>query len=363
MTQAPEQIPPHGEDTGEGGCPSAAHGRSRRSRCPHCGSLQPVEDPAWQPVDVADPTQEQLVSFWSSSQSCAASHRAASCLPAALSSSSAPGSQQVHNLKPSFHQKLGFLVKRRCLSTRSREEQAEAAVSHGQQCLDRPRAPGPLPVARLARDTGALLGMGAVLQEEKVWASPGPQESKPTLTSTLLPRAFYCLYLTLIHQPPRACSHRPQQCWRPQHAPCPWAAPPVPSAVGLTNLPGTRNPSKTAKPGSIPPSPWPCLHRRAAAGQDNAARVCSGDPMSLRTPCGTRRWWWHQGGSPLAAGPPLCSHPSSWLQSGPCRGGRQDGAGLCQEVSGLLLSDDVPHAGVQEHVLVLRKRRVLESGL
>lgn len=232
-------------------------------------------------------------------------------------------------------------------------------MGHGQQCLDWPRAPGPLPVAHLARDTGSLLGMGAMLQEGKVWASPGPQESKPTLTSTLLPRAVYCLYLMLIHQPPRACSHRPQQCWRPQHAPCTRAAPPVLSAVGLTNLPDTRNPSKAAKPRSIPPSPWLCLHRGAAAGQDNAAPVCSGDPESLRTPCRTRWWWWwwHRGGSPLAAGPPLGSHPSSWLWPGPCRGGGQDGAGLCQVVSRLLLSDDVPHAGVEEHVLVLRKRK------
>lgn len=42
----------------------------------------------------------------------------------------------------------------------------------------------------------------------------------------------------------------------------------------------------------------------------------------------------------------------------------QDAAGKHQGASGLLLSDDVPDAGVQEHVLVLRKRKsVLRSGL
>ena len=66
-----------------------------------------------------------------------------------------------------------------------------------------PGQPHPLP---MVRDTAALLEMAAVLQQGKTSTSLGPHKSQPTLTSTLFPRAVYCLYLRLIHQPRQASS-------------------------------------------------------------------------------------------------------------------------------------------------------------
>lgn len=85
----------------------------------------------------------------------------------------------------------------------------------------------------------------------------------------------------------------------------------------------------------------------APRGCSSAWQDSSGDPTSLLTACG-RRW---------------CSHPSSWLRTGPRGGGGQDGARKRRAVLGLFLSNDVLDAGVQEHVLVLQKRKgYLESG-
>lgn len=174
-------------------------------------------------------------------------------------------------------------------------------MCHGLQYLECPRVRHLLP---MARDTSALLGMAAVLQQGKASALLRPHKNHPTLTSTLFPRAVYCLYLRLIHQPKQASSHHalptvvsgtsthpvPMGAWRLR---CPVlvsdlsslqapglsgsesrAAPsvlrgkgttelsqPVPcTAVGLTKLPGTRNPRRRPKQGSILPSPSSCLH-------------------------------------------------------------------------------------------------------
>lgn len=89
------------------------------------------------------------------------------------------------------------------------------------------------------------------------------------------------------------------------------------NAVGLTNLPGTRNPRTWPKQGSIPHSPSPCLHRGAAAVRGRTALpICPGDPMSLLTPC-RKRWWQCRGGSSLAAGLALCQDPHGALTPAP----------------------------------------------
>lgn len=202
-----------------------------------------------------------------------------------------------------------------------------------------------------------------------------PHKSQPALTSVLIPRAVYCLYLRLIYQPSQASSHhalptavsetstRPVPVgtcrpWCPVlvsdlsslQAPGlsgsePTAAPPVlrdkgtaqppqralRSAAGLTNLPRTRNPRRWPKRGSSPPSPSPGLLRGAAAVCGRTALPdCSGDPVSLLTPCGDSA-----GVGPLspqahsAPGAPWCSEPSCRLRTGPRRGAGQDGARKC----------------------------------
>lgn len=57
------------------------------------------------------------------------------------------------------------------------------------------------------------------------------------------------------------------------------------SAVGLTNLPCTRNPGRQIKEGSITPSPSPCLQQgtTAACGRTALPIICSGKFMSLMT--------------------------------------------------------------------------------
>lgn len=49
--------------------------------------------------------------------------------------------------------------------------------------------------------------------------------------------------------------------------------------------------------------------------------------------------------------------PQLLLWTGPCRGGGQDSARKRRVVLGLFLGNDVTDARVQEHVLVLQKRK------
>lgn len=105
------------------------------------------------------------------------------------------------------------------------------------------------------------------------------------------------------------------------------------TAVGLTNLPGTRNPRRWPKQGSVLPSPSPYLHGRAAAVCSRTTLpTCSGDPMSLLTPCRMCRWqcW---GGTTLAAGVGLCQEPHGALTPAPAldRALQRWRAGQCQE--------------------------------